>query len=310
MEPVEIQSYTTEWLNEQFIKNWEKNGGPAQTRHFMERLVAGLRVTEWSYLDSRAATILDWGCAMGEGVDFLARTFPQCRVAGLDVASAAIDAAHRRFPVHRFYLSNEGEIEGRFDVIVTSNCLEHFRDPWAYLNAHLAGCNDFYVALVPYREFPRLTGHIVSFCEGSFPVCAGGFVRIAERVVATDVSFWNGGQLMVTYGSQSYVSRLQATGGAEPPPFWQVYFEAPAPVREELDRMAEAVARAETRREELVCERCHFESRLEHLDERERAIAYLEGELKDRDGIIVRQAAELAAREAELVRVNASPLSS
>ena len=302
MESAEIHPYTKAWLNKQFIKNWEKNGGPEQTRHFMERLVAGLGTAETTYLQNHAATVLDWGCAMGEGVEFLGRTFPKCDVAGLDVARVAIEAARRRFPSRRFCLSERGEIASRFDVIVTSNCLEHFPDPWAHFKAHLAACNDFYVALVPYREFPRIDGHMVSFCEGSFPECAGGFVRISERVLATDVRFWHGGQLLVIYGSQSYVTWLSTTNGITPPPFWQSYFNGPPAVREALDRMAERGAKAESQRGEVLSERSHFKSRLEHLNERERAITYLQGELKNRDETIARQSGLLAALETELAQ--------
>lgn len=289
-----------EWWDDQFARNWERNGGPAQTRHFMEQLIAGLGDAERQYLRRDAATVLDWGCAMGDGVEILAQAFPSCKAAGLDVAASAIEAARRRFPARRFVLTERGEIEGRHDVIVTSNCLEHFHDPMAQVRLQLAACDGFYAALVPYREFPRISGHFVTLSKGSFPECAGGFVRISERVLAMEPKFWNGYQLLVVFGSESFVARRPEAALGKDPSFWRTYFEASPAVREAMDQMAEAAARSETRRGELEAERGHLEHRLEQLDERERGIAFLQQEVRNRDDTIAQQAAHLAALEAEL----------
>src|SRR5437588_11707830 len=117
------------WWEEYFQSKWEINQGSRQTRHFMERLLANLPGRETEYLGSGPVRVLDWGCAFGDGVDLLARTFPRAQVAGLDFAAIAIEEATRRHPGVEFIRSEGGEIPREFDVIVTSNCLEHFEQP-------------------------------------------------------------------------------------------------------------------------------------------------------------------------------------
>src|SRR5262245_21538382 len=120
-----------EWWEEYFRGPWDENHGGEQTRHFMQRLLAELPATETAWLRDHDVTIADWGCAFGEGVDEIAAAFPRARVWGVDVAATAIAEAHRRFPDREFVHAADGAIARRADVIVSSNCLEHFTEPVA-----------------------------------------------------------------------------------------------------------------------------------------------------------------------------------
>ena len=146
---------TRQWWDFQLAHSWSLNGGPAQTRYFMNELIAHLPKAEQNYLRDNSVTILDCGCATGEGVALLGETFPHCRVAGLDIALSAIETAQERFPQHEFLLSEEGEIPYPFDVVVTSNVLEHFEDSLALARRQAAKSQLLYLILVPYREYPR-----------------------------------------------------------------------------------------------------------------------------------------------------------
>src|SRR5260370_41909220 len=84
------------WWDAYFQGSWDSYGGSGQTRYFMQTLLANLPESEKAYLQAGSRTILDWGCAFGEGVAALAKTFPQSRVAGLDFSKAAIDEARVR----------------------------------------------------------------------------------------------------------------------------------------------------------------------------------------------------------------------
>src|SRR5438309_3065397 len=110
-----------EWWEDYFAENWDAHGGSGRTRHFMQRLIAELPLPEAAFLRTRPLTILDWGCAYGEGVELLSQSFPQSRAVGLDFASRAIAQASQRHPNREFFLSENGEIIGEFDVIITSN---------------------------------------------------------------------------------------------------------------------------------------------------------------------------------------------
>ncbi len=117
------------WWEEYFKSTWDANGGEAQTRYFMELLIAHLPEPEREYLKRGSLKILDWGCAIGNGVASLAEAFPGNEVSGLDFSAGAIEEARLRHPGYEFMVTKDGEIPRPFDVIVTSNCLEHFGIP-------------------------------------------------------------------------------------------------------------------------------------------------------------------------------------
>jgi SAM-dependent methyltransferase len=186
------------------IGEWERNNGPAQTRYFMSRIAAELPEAERHYLARHALSILDWGCALGDGLDVLKQAFPQCRVVGQDFSLEAITRARRAYPHHEFIVGDE--ICSDFDVIIASNCLEHVGDPLRLADAHLASCRKLYVALVPFEEQPLYAGHASRFDLDTFPPQLGAWRRIAALPIEMDARYWRGRQLLVVYGSQSYVS--------------------------------------------------------------------------------------------------------
>ena len=201
-----------EWWEEYFIADWDAHGGGDQTRHFMERLLAELLTPEKVFLGS-GVRILDWGCAFGEGVELLAQAFPRSHVAGLDFASRAIAQARKRHPNREFILAEKG-VPREFDVIITSNCLEHYEHPLEMVSAHQRSCRRLWIGLVPYNESPLHEQHRYQFREESFPKLIGHFVRLYEKVININPLHWPGQQLLVVYGSQLYinerVSQLEA----------------------------------------------------------------------------------------------------
>ena len=60
------------WWDKYFEEQWDAHGGGDQTRFFMETALSHLPEAEKAYLNSGGVTILDWGCAFGEGVTTLA----------------------------------------------------------------------------------------------------------------------------------------------------------------------------------------------------------------------------------------------
>src|SRR5262249_59248136 len=112
------------WWEEYFLHHWDANHGSAQTAHFMDRLLAGLRRQgrEYDYLAAHPLDLLDWGCAFGEGAQRLAHALPNCRVAGLDFAEEAVRVPRRRFPARQLLRTDGGRIPRALDLIRPSNC--------------------------------------------------------------------------------------------------------------------------------------------------------------------------------------------
>src|SRR5262249_53627633 len=154
------------------------------------------------YLNRGSLNILDWGCAIGNGVASLAEAFPGNEVSGLDFSAGAIEEARMRHPGYEFMVTKDGEIPRPFDVIVTSNCLEHFEYPIVMMEKHLASCRDVYLVLVPYNEAPLHEQHRAQFRLESFPPRVGRFVRLVAQPIDVDHYFWPGRQVLVVYGSE------------------------------------------------------------------------------------------------------------
>lgn len=231
-----------EWWDYQLAHHWEANGGPAQTHHFMTRLIDHLASPELDYLRATPTTALDWGCALGEGVAVWGAAFPLSRVMGVDIAQSAITKARERFPAYEFGVAEATAIFGSFDVIVTSNCLEHFENPLAIVRQHLCACHQLYIALVPYREFPAMETHLASFTEATFPAYLDGFIRLYAQPIDVDPRVWAGRQLLVVYGSAQYVQTRSPID-----PAWGSYLEASPATRAVLTDLALGNAQVETR---------------------------------------------------------------
>src|SRR6266850_340785 len=194
-----------EWWEEYFRERWDACNGAGETRHFMELIVAELPAAERSYFRTRPLSIADWGCAFGEGVAVLQEAFPKSEVVGLDFAEKAIAEARRRHPELQFEMTEDGKLPREYDVVVTSNCLEHFEYPLSVMKTHLESCRKVYVLLVPYNEYPLTEYHRSQFKEESFPERVGSFVRLGTSIVYPDERYWNGRQMLVIYGSPSYM---------------------------------------------------------------------------------------------------------
>ena len=197
------------------VGEWERNNGPAQTRYFMMRLVAEPPEAERRYIAGRALTVVDWGCALGDGLDPLQQAFPQCTIVGQGISLEAVTRARRIYPQHEFIVGDE--IRCDFDVIVASNCLEHFADPLRLVETQLGSCRRLYLALVPFEENPLYDGHLFSFDRATFPPQLGSWTRIALRPIEMDPRYWLGSQLLVVYGSEFYVNNANDTVHADVP---------------------------------------------------------------------------------------------
>jgi 2-polyprenyl-3-methyl-5-hydroxy-6-metoxy-1,4-benzoquinol methylase len=104
-------------------------------------------------------TVLDAGCGEGYLSRVLLDRFPGIELAGFDLSETAIAAAARRCPEGRFRAGRLDELagfEGRFDLVVCSEVLEHLADPEPALRL-LAGRAAGHVLLsVPWEPWFRL----------------------------------------------------------------------------------------------------------------------------------------------------------
>jgi GT2 family glycosyltransferase/SAM-dependent methyltransferase len=288
------------WWDNYFEQQWDAHGGGEQTRYFMETALAHLPEPEKAYLSGNPLTVLDWGCAFGEGVAALSRAFPRSRVAGLDFSKKAIDEAGVRHAGHEFIWSEDGAIPRDFDCIVTSNCLEHFEQPLAMLERHLASCKGLYIVLVPYNECPLHPQHRAQFRVESFPHRVRDFARIHAGPIDSDPHFWPGQQLLVVYASEGYLN--DAVNRVESMSLIIAKLEAVRIAERQRADEAEAGLKAERRRAEALEAERNAERRRAEALEAERNAERRRAEALEAERNAERLRGEEAERNAERLR--------
>lgn len=190
---------------ERFRTNWRERGGSEQTLFFYRTLLDYL--PPWFMLTARQRkwSICDWGCGLGEGSDLLAHTFPG-PVTGIDFAAPAIEDATQRYGRPRFIATDlmTTDHDDAYNVVLSSNTLEHFSNPRIVLDRIATFASDALVIMVPFREYQRHEEHETTFDPASIPaqVARGRFVLAASRVIPTDKmepTYWWGEQILLIY---------------------------------------------------------------------------------------------------------------
>ena len=201
---------SVDWWDDFFERHWENNSGREQTGAFMAALIKAIPFVELNWIKNNSLNVVDWGCALGDGVNLLAHAFPEQKVSGIDVSEAALVKAIEAYPNYTYFNSwqkFESEL-GLADVTFNSNCLEHFANPFTILEQGLAKTKSLYLVLVPYKEKePICESHCQVFDENSFPRTLAGFHQITNKVIDVDQRYWSGQQLLMIYASEDYVAQ-------------------------------------------------------------------------------------------------------
>jgi GT2 family glycosyltransferase/SAM-dependent methyltransferase/glycosyltransferase involved in cell wall biosynthesis len=194
-----------EYWDERFKENWAERRGREQSR-FFARLGIGLLPDwlKWS-IASDKLTLLDWGCALGDGTDVLAQSIDGAVVTGCDFSPAAIDDASLHYPNIEFQCFDvaEGRIDRQWDFVFSSNTLEHFHSPWKVLDAVSRVARMGVILLIPYEEYLRIEEHFYTFEAGNIPFRLDGDFFLAYHRIVDGSSIpeteWAGKQILLIY---------------------------------------------------------------------------------------------------------------
>jgi len=149
------------------------------------------------------ASILDWGCGSGIGAYRIKQMFNNAIVEGRDISSEAIKFANDNYSKLDIMFSDKILDDEKFDIIINSNCLEHFLNNVEIVEKHLKyNVNKYYIILVPYkgRIVNKISDHISTIDENTFPEKLGDATRITSKVVfSTPYKCWTGYQLLIVY---------------------------------------------------------------------------------------------------------------
>lgn len=207
------------YWNTRFAENWETCAGPTQSRFFARIAVENLPRWLIEQLKRQSLTLADWGCAQGDGTDVWASYIDTEQIAGVDFSSVAIEQASQRYPAIRFinedWLTKCGNQGETFDVVFSSNTLEHFHKPYDALHAICSRAKKAIVLALPYKELDRIDEHFFSFLPENIPLqLANGFRLIWSRVVdcrSLPKTLWSGDQVVLAYANPNWLDSLGLT---------------------------------------------------------------------------------------------------
>jgi len=177
--------------------DWEEKGGNHQTHYFYELLYTLLpeHLKEKFNDPEKQYSIADIGCAEGDGSKFLATKFFNTKVSGIDIAEAAIKKAKTLYPEINF----SAKLNKQYDIVVSSNVLEHFKDPFEHMNELFEHSQKYVVILVPFEEQERIEEHFYTFLYKDFQLQFKNFNLIHLHSVKANKNVWNGKQHLFIY---------------------------------------------------------------------------------------------------------------
>lgn len=209
-----------EYWNGRFDTDWESNKGQEQSRFFakvaLENLPSWLRTTavqgNWK--------VCDWGCAQGDGTDVLGSYFARDRVTGIDFAESAVKTARENYPSVRFeaqdWLASDG-VDEKFDLVFSSNTLEHFTDPFDVLSKLFLRTERCVILALPYRELNRISEHFFTFAPENIPLVAhSDWILVHSRAVdcrGMNPTYWYGDQIILVYVNRNWAESNQLALG-------------------------------------------------------------------------------------------------
>lgn len=188
-----------EYWEKRFSTDWEALGGRQQSRSFMDLLVKYLPAPVAEEIEAGGLSILDCGCALGDGTAVLAAEFSRSRVSGFDFSAEAMDSARKAHPGIDFFVSDFETLDRSADVLVVSHCLEHLARPILVLKHLASRARRYLLVLVPFLEsYPPHHEHRRIVHATTFPGEVDGWVA-ADRVVLPPTATWAGNQLLLVY---------------------------------------------------------------------------------------------------------------
>lgn len=191
-----------DYWERRFQSDWNDKGGPSQSRFFAR--IALTNLPDWFTHGIRIdrPTICDWGCAEGSGTSELAAGL-SVPVTGVDFSEEAIASASATYGHLEFLCRNVlSESMPVYDIVFSSNTLEHFQNPWEVFDKLSEFARLHIVMLLPFEEYRRISEHFHTFDAKDMAFVRNGFVlthAAIEDLSGEDSEYWDGKQVLVIY---------------------------------------------------------------------------------------------------------------
>jgi 2-polyprenyl-3-methyl-5-hydroxy-6-metoxy-1,4-benzoquinol methylase len=166
-----------------FLTDWENLNGREQTRFFANLILQYLPETLRDEIQDQTYDICDIGCALGDAIPVYTQTFPTSSIVGVDFSTEAITKARRYYSDGTFQIQAMGELTQQYDVVVCSNVLSLFRDPFAVIRQLLNSVKRYLILLVPLHIKAEMYENQYTFEPDSFPNSIGDFQLVQMQEI-------------------------------------------------------------------------------------------------------------------------------
>lgn len=211
MTKVDINS--EKYWDGRFKTDWVEYGGPSQSQFFAT--IAITNVPEWlrKSIQKNNFSFVDWGCALGDGTEILS-SYLSTKVSGVDFSQEAILTAQKKYPTINFSYENWLDTNTLsdatiYDVVFSSNTLEHFHHPFDVLNKLTNYASNLIIVMVPYMETPRIKEHFFTFRPENIPFkIDSDFYLLWSKIVPCGTinnTYWNGSQIILIYAKKNFM---------------------------------------------------------------------------------------------------------
>ncbi|MFV0504440.1 MAG: methyltransferase [Lachnospirales bacterium] len=149
-----------EYWEKRFKTDWVENGGCEQTMYFTNTALSLMPSWFTSNFRNNNYSLCDIGCGMGGGTKIFKENFPDLSMTGYDVSDAAIEFARENYENINFekldLLEEDLKINKTYNIVYSSNTLEHFENYKEILKTLSTFSKEFVVILVPFKEGVRV----------------------------------------------------------------------------------------------------------------------------------------------------------
>ncbi|MCK5214813.1 MAG: class I SAM-dependent methyltransferase [Candidatus Omnitrophica bacterium] len=131
-----------------------------------------------------AFSLLDIGCAIGDGCIFMKKHFPKATIHGADFSPVAVEMAKGKADNINFYVCDilKDSLPQKYDYITMASTIEHFNDPYQVVRKCLKYVYHGVLIYTPYTE-KFLDGRLYGRGEHRFLFNANSFNHFNCEVV-------------------------------------------------------------------------------------------------------------------------------
>ncbi len=196
-----------EYWEKQFSNVIERKMKLAQASFFYKVFKTLLPIELKNEINKSKFSCCDFGCGLGNFTDKLYEIFPSWQIYGVDYSQNAISYAKKHFPNVSFINTELNKLKENFDIIISSNTLEHFSNPDEIIVKLLKHTKKFFILLIPFEERELYKEHLFSFEREFFKDSIENFELIYLKSIDLSYYFntmWFGKQVLVVYKAKDY----------------------------------------------------------------------------------------------------------